>query len=103
MFILDYYGEKTEILCNLEDPEITDARIQILSGDERLIVYRENGDKTIFDVKTTKRYMSEYQDEYDLKFHGRFTGMYCEEFKERTSSYWYWYSNDEDEDDYEES
>lgn len=99
MFILDYKGRKTEIPCDLEDSEITDARIQIFSGDERLIVYRENGDRTTFDVKTTRRCASEYQDEYDLKFHGRFTDMYCKEFKERTSYCWYWYLNDEDEEE----
>lgn len=99
MFILDYKGRETEIPCDLEDSEITDARMQIISGDERLIVYRENGDKTIFDVKTTRRCESEYQDEYDLKFHGRFTDMYCKEFKERTSFDWYWYLNDEDEEE----
>ena len=99
MFILDYKGRETEIPCDLEDPEITNARMQIISGDERLIIYRENGDKMMFDVKTTKRCMSEYQDEYDLKINGKFTDMYCKEFKERDYPDWYMWPIDEDEEE----
>ena len=91
--IFAYSGAKATVDVDLESDEITDAVINVYSGDEVLCIQR-NGETEIYDsaklVGTVREFMF-YDGTTTIKRNGKMDKVWDNPaFRLRTKSDWYW-------------